>query len=86
MPARIASYTIDWLGYSPNPPLQYGMAEFENGAKVMMGFTSGESEGLEVGVGVRPVFRIQALDRERDFRRYFWKLELCGDSSVGEER
>lgn len=82
VPAHIVSFTIDWLGYSPNPPLQYGMVEFVNGAKVMMGFTSGESDKLQVGASVRAVFRIKAFDQIRNFRRYFWKLELCDDEIV----
>lgn len=73
---RIASFTVDWLGYSPNPPLQYGMVKFDNDVKLMMGLVSGDSDQLKVGAAVSPVFRIQSFDRIRNFRRYFWKLEL----------
>lgn len=73
---RIASFTVDWLGYSPNPPLQYGMVEFDNGVKLMMGLVSGDADQLKVGAQVSPVFRIQSIDAMRNFKRYFWKLEL----------
>jgi len=72
-PAKIASYTVDWLAYSPNPPLIFGMIEFEEGAKFMMQITGFDPNEVEFGIPVEMVFRIKSFDQERNFRSYFWK-------------
>jgi len=72
-PAKIASYTVDWLAYSPNPPLIFGMVEFEEGAKFMMQMTGFAPDDVEVGLPVEMVFRIKNYDKARNFRTYFWK-------------
>ena len=72
-PAKIASYTVDWLAYSPNPPLIFGMVEFEEGAKFMMQMTGFAPDDVEVGIPVGMVFRIKNYDKARNFRTYFWK-------------
>jgi 3-hydroxy-3-methylglutaryl CoA synthase/uncharacterized OB-fold protein len=33
--AQVASYTADWLQYSPAPPLYFGLVQFDNGCRVM---------------------------------------------------
>jgi len=72
-PARIATYTADWLQYSPSPPFYFGLVQFDNGARVLMEFVDVEGRALEVGLPVRMVFRIKERDEMRDFARYFWK-------------
>ncbi len=71
--SRIASYTVDWLAYTPNPPLLFGMVEFDEGAKFMMQFTGCKPEEVEVGVPMEMVFRIKTDDKGLDFKNYFWK-------------
>ena len=71
--SKIASYTVDWLAYTPNPPLLFGMIEFEEGAKFMMQFTGCKPEEVEVGVSMEMVFRIKTDDNTLDFKNYFWK-------------
>jgi 3-hydroxy-3-methylglutaryl CoA synthase len=71
--AKIASYTVDWLAYSPNPPLIFGMVEFEEGAKLMMQMTGFDPDDVEVGIPVKMVFRIKSVDKGHNFRTYFWK-------------
>lgn len=73
---RVKSYTEDWLGYSPGPPLTYGNVAFEGGGNVYMEFTDLEPGELKVGEPLRMVFRIKDFDRLRRFRRYFWKPTL----------
>lgn len=75
IPGTIASFTTDWLGYTPHPPLHFGMVQFANGAKVLMDFTSSVGDKLQVGTAVNAVFRVKAIDAQRGFRRYFWKME-----------
>jgi hydroxymethylglutaryl-CoA synthase len=71
--SKIASYTVDWLAYTPNPPLLFGMIEFEEGAKFMVQFAGCKPEEVEVGVSMEMVFRIKTDDKQLNFRNYFWK-------------
>jgi 3-hydroxy-3-methylglutaryl CoA synthase len=71
--AKIASYTVDWLAFTPNPPLVFGMVEFEEGAKFMMQMVSCDPEKIEVGMPLEMVFRIKTKDNVSGFQTYFWK-------------
>jgi 3-hydroxy-3-methylglutaryl CoA synthase len=72
-PAKVATYTADWLQYSPSPPFYFGLVQFDNGARVLMEFVDVDGRTLDVGVPVRMTFRIKERDTMRDFARYFWK-------------
>lgn len=73
-PARIATYTADWLQYYPSPPLYFGLVQFDNGARVMMEIVDVDPDHpLDVGTPLRMVYRIKSKDKERHFNRYFWK-------------
>ena len=78
--SKIASYTVDWLAYTPNPPVLFGMIEFEEGAKFMMQFTGCKPEEVEVGVPMEMVFRIKTDDNVLDFKNYFWKATPAVDT------
>ncbi len=71
--ARIVSITADRLNYTPDPPFWFGLAQFDNGARVMMEFTDANASGFAVGDRVRMRLRIKSRDRRRGFRTYFWK-------------
>lgn len=73
LPARVVSFTADRLNYTPDPPFNFGLVQFENGARLLMEFCDVPKEGLAVGDGVRMRFRVKSLDRKRGFRTYFWK-------------
>lgn len=73
VPAAVMSYTADWLSYSPSPPYYYGQVQFENGGRVLMGFTDVDPEDIAVGTSLKMVFRIKDFDKQRGYRRYFWK-------------
>ena len=79
---EVSSFTQDWLAYTPHPPLQYGLAATESGARVLMEFTECPLEQMRVGLTLRFVFRIHAIDSQRGYRRYFWK----GTPAPGEEK
>lgn len=79
--SKIASYTVDWLAYTPNPPLLFGMIEFEEGAKFMMQFTGCKPEEVEVGVPMEMVFRIKTDDPQLKFKNYFWKATPVVDKA-----
>jgi 3-hydroxy-3-methylglutaryl CoA synthase/uncharacterized OB-fold protein len=72
-PARVVSFTADRLNYTPDPPFNFGLVQFENGARLLMEFCDTPSGGLAVGASVRMRFRVKSLDRVRGFRTYFWK-------------
>ncbi len=78
-PAAVKTFTEDWLGFTPCPPLAYGNVQFANGANVMMEFTDIRAGQLSVGLPVRLVFRLKDVDEKRGFRRYFWKATPQGE-------
>jgi hydroxymethylglutaryl-CoA synthase len=72
-PARVMSFTADWLSYNPSPPFYYGQVQFDTGGRVLMGFTDTDAGQLEVGSPLKMMFRIKDFDKDRGYRRYFWK-------------
>jgi 3-hydroxy-3-methylglutaryl CoA synthase len=76
--AKVASFTEDWLAYTPHPPGMYGMLEFPEGVKMMAQFTSDSAGRTQVGSPMRMVFRIKTVDRARGYVRYFWKGQVVG--------
>jgi 3-hydroxy-3-methylglutaryl CoA synthase len=72
-PAKVLTYTADWLSYHPAPPLYVGFVQFDNGARVLMEVVDVGEQGIEVGTPLRMVFRIKERDRVRGYNRYFWK-------------
>ena len=72
-PAKVASWSADYLAFTPNPPSHYGMIDFENGGRLMTDFTDVEVGEIEVGMQVEMRFRIKSIDRSRGLPRYFWK-------------
>lgn len=71
--AKVMSHTTDFLAYTPHPPFQFGHVDFDDGARVLMEFTDADNGELAVGLPLRMVYRIKDFDRQRGFRRYFWK-------------
>lgn len=71
--ARIVTYTADSLTYSPAPPQYYGMIDFEGGGRMFTEFADVDAESIEVGLPMKMMFRIKAVDEKRDFNKYFWK-------------
>jgi 3-hydroxy-3-methylglutaryl CoA synthase/uncharacterized OB-fold protein len=70
---KIVSITADRLNFTPDPPFNFGLVQFANGARVMMEFTDAGPSGFNVGDPVGMRFRIKSVDRKRGFRTYFWK-------------
>lgn len=73
MPAKVLSHTSDFLAYTPHPPFQFGHVDFEGGGRVLMEFADTDADELKVGLPLRMVYRVKDFDRNRGFRRYFWK-------------
>ena len=72
-PARIKTWSCDWLTYTPEPPAHYGMIEFECGGRFMADITDWDLGQVSVGQPVRMVFRVRGRDAQRGMIRYFWK-------------
>ncbi len=72
-PAKVATYTADWLQYSPSPPLYMGLVQFDSGARVLMEIVDVGPAGLDVDTPLTMTFRIKERDRQRHYDRYFWK-------------
>ena len=72
-PAKIKTFTEDWLAATPSPPLCYGNVEFDGGGNAFLEFTDVVPGSLSVGDELFPQFRIKDFDKQRGFRRYFWK-------------
>jgi 3-hydroxy-3-methylglutaryl CoA synthase len=72
-PAKILSWSADFLTFSMDPPQHYGMVTFDGGGRFLADFTDCEAGQVESGMSVRMVFRIKDFDEKRGFRRYFWK-------------
>jgi 3-hydroxy-3-methylglutaryl CoA synthase/uncharacterized OB-fold protein len=72
-PATVVSFTSDRLAYCPDPPFNFGLVQFDNGARLPMEFCDAPSGGIQVGGALVMRFRVKALDRKRGFRTYFWK-------------
>jgi len=70
---HVRSFTEDWQAYTPHPPCIYGNIGLEAGGNLLMELTDVEPGELAVGAEVRFVFRIKDVDRQRAYRRYFWK-------------
>ncbi|MGH8516830.1 MAG: 3-oxoacyl-[acyl-carrier-protein] synthase III C-terminal domain-containing protein, partial [Panacagrimonas sp.] len=72
-PAKVATYTADWLQYSPSPPLYMGLVQFDCGARVLMEIVDVGASGIDVGTSLGMSFRKKERDRLRGWDRYFWK-------------
>lgn len=72
-PCTVMSFSADYLTYTPDPPLHYGMVQFEGGGRFLANFTDVDVGAVAVGQPMRMVFRVKDFDETRGFRRYFWK-------------
>ncbi len=73
IPASIMTFSADYLTYTADPPLHYGMVQFEGGGRFLANFTDVDVGAVKVGQPMKMMFRIKDYDNNRGFRRYFWK-------------
>lgn len=71
--ATIVSVTADRLNFTPNPPFDFGLVQFDNGARVLMEMVDRPDGGFSVGQRVAMRLRIKAQNARLGFRTYFWK-------------
>lgn len=77
-PAKVATYTADWLMYSPAPPLYMGLVQFDCGARLLMEIVDVGAAGIDVGTPLSMTFRKKERDKLRGWDRYFWKASPAG--------
>lgn len=70
---KILTWTADRLTFDWNPPAYFGMVEFDGGGRLMMDFTEVQEGTIDSGTAVSVHFRIKQIDKQRGFRKYFWK-------------
>ena len=72
-PAKILSWSAEYLSYHPAPPHHYGQIDFEGGGRILMDFTDLDVGEVDSGTAMEMVFRVKDADERRGFTRYFWK-------------
>jgi 3-hydroxy-3-methylglutaryl CoA synthase len=77
-PAKVATFTADWLTYYPSPPMYAGLVQFENGARLVMEMVDVDPANFDIGTPLRFVYRIKEKDARRHYNRYFWKAVPIG--------
>jgi uncharacterized OB-fold protein len=77
-PAKVATYTADWLMFYPAPPLYVGLVQFDNGARHIMEMVDVDPTNFDVGSPLRFVYRVKEKDSMRHYNRYFWKAAPLG--------
>jgi hydroxymethylglutaryl-CoA synthase len=82
--ARIVTVTADRLNFTPDPPFDFGLVQFDNGARVLMEMVDRPAAGFAVGDVVRMRLRIKSQNRSLGFRTYFWKAAPLVRPDMGE--
>jgi uncharacterized OB-fold protein len=82
--ATIVTVTADRLNFSPDPPFDFGLVQFENGARVLMEMVNRPATGFKVGDRVRMRLRIKSQNPRLGFRTYFWKAAPLVRPQLGE--
>lgn len=73
-PARIATYTVDYLTISPDPPTVFAVVDFAGGGRVICEMTDVEPERLDIGLEVEMTFR--RLYEADGLHNYAWKARM----------
>ena len=81
---RIVSITADRLNFSPDPPFDFGLVQFDNGARVLMEMVDRLADGFRVGDRVRMRLRIKSLNPRLGFRTWFWKAAPIARPKLGD--
>ena len=87
--ATIVSVTADRLNFSPDPPFDFGLVQFDadgNGgsARVLMEMVDRPARGFAVGDRVRMRLRVKSTNARLGFRTYFWKAAPITRPSLGD--
>jgi 3-hydroxy-3-methylglutaryl CoA synthase len=70
---RVVTWAADMLAVSWEPPVLYGLVQFDGGGRMLLEFTDCEQKDMNVGEPVSMSFRQRYYDKERGYQGYFWK-------------
>ncbi|MFV0535691.1 MAG: OB-fold domain-containing protein [Cumulibacter sp.] len=82
-PARIATYTIDHLAFSPAPPTVGVVLDFDSGGRFSCELTDCDPETVHVGQRVELTFR--KISEASGIHNYFWKARPIHADTGGKE-
>jgi hydroxymethylglutaryl-CoA synthase len=87
--ARIVSITADRLNFSPDPPFDFGLVQFDadgpgSGARVLMEMVDRPDGGFRVGDAVRMRLRVKSINPRLGFRTWFWKAAPVSRPRMGD--
>jgi len=68
---KVATYTIDRLAFTPQPPMVMTMVDFEGGGRVELEVTDCDPEKVEIGTEIEMTFR--RFFTADGVHNYFWK-------------
>jgi 3-hydroxy-3-methylglutaryl CoA synthase/uncharacterized OB-fold protein len=71
VPATVATFTLDRLAYSLNPPVVVGVIDFDGGGRFQCELTDVEPEAVRIGDRVEMTFR--RISTANGIHNYFWK-------------
>jgi hydroxymethylglutaryl-CoA synthase len=71
--ASIFTYTGDNLAASIDPPLVYGLVDFDGGGRYWFDFTDCDLDSIKVGMPVEMTFRSRYFDEASGVHGYSWK-------------
>ena len=80
--ARVATFTVDSLAYSPSPPVVFAIADFEGGGRLPLELTDVRAEEVHMGMEVEMTFR--RLNTADGIANYFWKARPRRTATGGE--
>ena len=79
---KVATFTVDYMTYSPSPPVVFAVVDYEDGARFACELTDAVAEDVQVGIRVEMTFR--RLFTEAGIHNYFWKARPLGRSKNAE--
>ena len=71
VPAKVATFTVDSLAYSPSPPVVFAVCDFEGGGRLPVELTDVRPADVAIGMTVEMTFR--RLNTADGIANYFWK-------------
>ena len=77
VPARIATFTVDRLAFSPSPPVVVAVIDFEGGGRFQCEMTDVDPKTVKIGDRVVMTFR--RLISAGGVHNYFWKARPSSD-------
>ena len=68
---KVATYTLDRLAFTLQPPMVMAMVDFEGGGRVELEITDCDPDQIEIGTELEMTFR--RLFTADGVHNYFWK-------------